>query len=99
MRGYGGGGGAKGFTFLTAHCLAAQEGLRLRIDAKNCPLETGGGGGGCTEMQCGAARAHRVRRVSVTFPQGVCVFVCSSLVCKERQLAPTRGERGATAKL
>lgn len=49
----GGAGGAEGF--LTAHSLAAQEGLRLRIRAKNGPPETGG-------MQ-GDARQARVRHI------------------------------------
>lgn len=33
------GGGTEGLTFLTMHSLATQEGLQLRIGAKNCPPE------------------------------------------------------------
>lgn len=96
------GGCTEGLTFLTTHSLATQEGLRLRIGAKNCPPERRGwrwrGRGGRGEEDAGGyggnARVQSQASISHIHAGYVCMNMCiyecflyvSVCVCKEGKL-------------
>lgn len=67
------GGWTEGLTFLTTHSLATQEGLRLRIGAKNCPPERRRGRGRGRRMQRGTGVMHTESSLHQTRSCKLCV--------------------------